>query len=158
MADGRPPRAGSMDRKISLKWALLLLAVAIAAGLVAWGLQALRTRSVAQESDEALREQAVQTAQVTARSIATFGNRQIVQEDWGALQDAADELVSQRPLSYVAVVDQRGVAVVHTDRSLRGRRLPEPEEDGELAEASVPAMSATRQVATVRVGANIPQR
>ncbi len=158
MTDDRPAREGFLDRRMTRRWGLILFALAVVAGLIAWSWQALRTRGVAREADEALRAQASQTAEVTARSIATFGNEQIVAEDWGALQRAADELVSQRPLSYIAIANARGAAVVHTDRSLRGKRLPRLKESDEMAEITVPAMNSTRQVATIRVGVKVPER
>jgi len=149
---------GFLNRKITMKWALLLVEVALLAVLVLWALKSFELRSFARNADSAMREQATQTAQVTARSIATFGNRQIVQQDWVGLQDAADQVVSQKPLAYIAIVDAKGIAVVHTNGSLRGKKLSrEPVTEG-VIEASIPAMSATSQVATVRVGVNVKQR
>lgn len=149
---------GFLNRKITMKWALLLVELALLVGLVLWALKSFELRNLAGQADAALRAQATQAAQVTARSIATFGNTQIVQKDWGALQVAADELVSQRPLAYVAIADEKGIAVVHTNRGLRGKRLSDGPVTEGLIEASVPAMSATSQVATVRVGVSVRQR
>jgi sensor histidine kinase regulating citrate/malate metabolism len=152
MTNGTETRSGFLNRKITMRWALLFIEVALLLGLILWMLKAFELRRVTQDFDSALREQATQTAQVTARSIATFGNRQIVEKDWGALQEAADELVVQKPLAYVAIVDAKGIAVVHTDRSMRGRKLVALPESKGLVEASVPAMSATSQAGTVHVG------
>ena len=158
MTNGTETGRGFFNRKITMKWALLLIELALLAGLVLWMLKAFELRGFARNYDSAMREQASQTAQVTARSIATFGNRQIVQADWGALQDAADQVVSQKPLAYVAILDAKGIAVVHTNGSQRGKKLSEGPPTEGVIEASVPAMSATSQVATVRVGVNIGQR
>ena len=152
MSDGT---TGFFGRRITLRWALILLILVILAGLVLWALKAFELRRVTSTYDSTLRTRAAQTAQVSAESIAVFGNRQIVQRDWGALQDAADELVTQKPLAYIAITDARGIAVVHTDRSMRGKKLPKQLETDGLAHARVPAMSMTRQAGTVWVGVNL---
>lgn len=146
---------GFLNRKITMKWALLLVEAALLVGLVLWALRSFELRNLAGQADAALRAQATQTAQATARSIATFGNTQIVGKDWGALQVAADELVSQRPLAYVAIADAKGIAVVHTNRGMLWKKLSDRPATEGVIEASIPAMSATSQVGTVRVGVGV---
>ncbi len=158
MSNDTQTRTGFLGKKITLRWALLWVEVALLIGLVLWALKSFELRNYARTSDSILHEQSVQTAQVTARSIATFGNRQIVEKDWGALQAAADELVVQKPLAYVAIVDAKGIAVVHTNGSMRGKKLTKEPASESLIEASIPAMSATSQVGTVQVGVNVKKR
>lgn len=157
MSNDTQTGTGFLNRKITMKWALLLVELALLLGLVLWALKSFELGRFAGNANWALGVQTNQTAQVTARSIATFGNGQIVAKDWGALQTAADELVAQGPLAYVVIADQKGIAVVHTNRGLLGKKLSNALPlTVRVSEASIPAMSATSQVATIRVGVNLP--
>ena len=142
------PEAGKADYR--------LLIVALA-GFYFWGSKALECRRVADAAEEALKTCASESAGNTARAVSIFANRQIVTEDWAHLQDYADELVGGGAITYVAIVNPDGVAVVHTDRSSLGKEFVKPETPS-VADASVPVMSLTEQVATVRVGVRYRQR
>ncbi len=92
----------------------------------------------------------------TAKAIAIFGNRQIIAQNWQLLQDYADNLVKNEPLTYIAIVDVKNRARVHTNRRFIGKELPSPSETSDVIEVSVPVMDYTKQVAAVRVGVKYP--
>ena len=102
-----------------------------------------------------VRDRTDQLAQSTAHAIAVFGSTQVIAGDWGELQRYADDLVKEKPLAYVAIVNARGIAVVHTDGSFRGQRFEKPKTTRQFANASVPVMNLTKKEATVWVGANV---
>ena len=152
MADSKPTREGFLDRRIRVKWVLVFLALGVLAGLSAWVLQTVLGRARESLYRSAMMTQAHESAEAVARSIAVFGNTQIVSGNWSDLQEYADETVQNERLAYIAIVNPAGVAVVHTNRSFRGKVFSEPKNTDKVVHASVPAMSRTRQAATVRVG------
>ena len=149
-----PARApGFLDRKMTLRWVLILLGVVVVAGLVLWALKALECGRIAADCRERLRESTAQCAEDVARAIAVVGNRQIVDARFESLQDYADNLVRHKPIAYIAIVDVSGKAVVHTDRKLLGKPWKAPEQDGKTVTAWVPVMDYTNRVGAVYVGA-----
>ena len=147
----RPERKGFLNRRMTLRWTLILLLIAVLAGVYFWGSKALECRRVAGEAEQALKTCASESAGNTARAVSIFANRLIVTEDWAHLQEYADEIVGGGAITYVGIVNPDEVAVVHTDRSLLDKEFVEPSNES-VARASVPVMSLTKQVATVRVG------
>ena len=141
-----------LDRRIALRWMLILLVAAVLAGLVLWAMQGFRLRAQESLHQSALSSQAKGSAEAVARSIAVFGNAQIVDGNWSALQEAADEAIGSGQMAYIAIVNPAGIAVVHTNRSFRGKAFTEPTDTAKVVHASVPAMSRTRRAATVHVG------
>lgn len=147
----RPERGGFLSRKIALRWTLILALVLVMLGAYQWGSKALECRRVVGAAEKALNTCASRSAGNTARAVSIFANRQIVAKDWARLQEYADQLVGGGAIVYLAIVNPEGIAMVHTDRSLLGKEYVEPADES-VAHASVPAMSLTKQVATVRVG------
>lgn len=145
------PRASLLDRKISLRWVLILLAVVVLAALVLWILKALDCSRAIQQRERESAERTRVYARTLATAVALFGNRQIVARDYDTVQHYADRLVGREGVAYVGVTDASGRAVVHTNRKLRGALLLVIPERG-VADASVPVMDLTRQAATVHVG------
>ena len=127
---------------------LIFLAIIIIAWAVTWGWKSV-------ECSRQIRTRTTELAQDTAHAISVFGSKQIIAGNWGDLQSFADDLVREKPLAYVAIVNAKGVAVVHTNRSLRDQPFAEPKNTRSMVNASVPVMNLTKQAATVWVGANI---
>ena len=146
------------SRTVSLKWLLVVVGVVAIVGIAAYGWKSSECNRMSEQYDNRLRESASRSAEMVGRAIGSFGNKQIVAGDWGVLQESADEMVKGESVVYVAILDREGVAVVHTDRSFRGGKFREPEGTKNAVHASIPVMSLTRQVATVRVGVNVSQR
>jgi sensor histidine kinase regulating citrate/malate metabolism len=136
---------------IRFRWFLLALAIVILIAFAAWTWESW-------QCNKSLRAQASQSARNVAHVIAVFGSNQIVSGNWEALQDYANDLVREEPLAYVAIVNPTGIAVVHTDASLKGKPYPQAKDTSSVVNASVPVMRYTRQVAEVRVGVSIPER
>jgi len=156
MEEVKTERRGFLSLRITLRWTLILmLIVALVCGYF-WGTTALKCRRAVAQAEEALERCASESADNAARAVSIFANRQIVTEDWAHLQESADELVGGPSIKYLAIVDPKGIAVVHTDRSLLGKEFVEPEDES-LAGAEMPVMSRTKQVATVRVGVRYGQ-
>lgn len=152
----RPERRGFLSRRMTLRWTLILVLIVVLAGAYFWGSKALECARVAGEAEQALKTCASESADNTARAVSIFANRLIVTEDWAHLQEYADEVVGGGAIVYVAIVNPDGLAVVHTDRSLLNKEFVEPGNKS-IAHASVPVMSFTKQVATVRVGVRYGQ-
>ena len=127
---------------------LIFLAIIIIAWAVTWGWKSV-------ECSRQIRTRTTELAQDTAHAISVFGSKQIIAGNWGDLQSFADDLVREKPLAYVAIVNAKGVAVVHTNRSLRDQPFAEPKNTRSTVNASVPVMNLTKQAATVWVGAKI---
>ena len=127
---------------------LIFLAIIIIAWAVTWGWKSV-------ECSRQIRTRTTELAQDTAHAISVFGSKQIIAGNWGDLQSFADDLVREKPLAYVAIVNAKGVAVVHTNASLRDQPFAEPKNTRRMVNASVPVMNLTKQAATVWVGANI---
>lgn len=142
---------GFLDKRITLRSTLITVAVVAVAGLIFWGIKALECSSIASKCDQSIEKCTAQAAQNMAATIAVVGNQQIADEKWESLQECADDLAGQKPVAYIAIVDPRGRAAVHTDRSLLRKKWREPDEPG-VVSASVPAMRFTEQVGTVHVG------
>lgn len=152
MNDSISPKKGFLDRRITLRWALILLALVVVAALVLWVSQAMALRSLKASSQADLAAAQREVADQVAGAIATFGNRQIVQGNWEELQQYADQAVTRGGLAYVAIVNTDGMAEVHTDRAFQGKPFAEPVEGGGVNHASVPVMNLTSRVGTVWVG------
>jgi hypothetical protein len=152
------PNESISSRSVSLKWLLVAVGVVAIVGIAAYWWKSSECDRMSEQYDQSLRESAFQSAEMVGRAIGTFGNKQIVAGDWGVLQEYADELVKVKPVPYVAILNREGVANVHTDRSFRGGKFREPEKTDNAVHASIPVMSLTRQVATIRVGVNVGQR
>ena len=150
----RTPRTGLLDRLITLRWALIFLAIAILGGLAISVRESVQARRQQAMYRSVIKAQSTQSAEAIARTIATFGNAQIVDSNWTDLQQYADEVVANSRVTYVAIANRAGVAVVHTNRSFRGKLIAETKDTAQVVHASVPAMSRTRQVATVWVALN----
>ncbi|MEN6584199.1 MAG: hypothetical protein ABFD54_17275 [Armatimonadota bacterium] len=147
---------GNDGKKVGLKWLVIAVVVVALLGAAAWWWQSSECSRLSDQRDKDIRASAERSAQTVARTIATFGNRQIIADNWEALQRYADDLVKAKSVAYVAILNSEGVAVVHTNRSFKGSKLAAPPKGGgAVAHASVPAMNLTKQVATVRVGINV---
>ena len=142
MMNRRSTRRG----RAAVGW-LIFLAIIIVAWFVTWAWKSV-------ECNRQIRARTSELAQDTAHAIAVFGGKQIIAGNWGDLQTFADDLVSEKPLAYVAIVNTKGVAVVHTNASLRVQPFEEPKNTRRVVNASVPVMNLTKQAATVWVGAN----
>ena len=143
---------GFLEKRISLRWTLILLGIVVLAGVILWAIKALECGSIASRCDQTVRNCTAQAAENMARAIAVVGNQQIADEKYESLQEYADELVKDKAVAYIAIVDTRGRAVVHTDRSLLRKKWREPKEGPGVVPVSVPVMRFTKQVATVHVG------
>ena len=139
-----------MKRSISVKAALILIAIVAVAGLAAYLAKSLETRRIKSEADQALAYQTQKMAENLAQAIALFATRDIAEDNLSLVQDYSDELVRAKEILYIAVVDTEGTAVVHTDRSLRDQQFREPDDDSVDRQAAVVPLN--RQVATVYVG------
>ena len=126
---------------------LIFLAIILIAWFVTWAWKSV-------EYGRQIRLCTSELAQDTAHATAVFGSKQIIAGNWGDLQSFAEDLVKEKPLSYVAIVDTKGVAVVHTNASFHNKPFAEPKNTRGTVNASVPVMNLTRQAATVWVGAN----
>ena len=126
---------------------LIFLAIIVIAWLVTWAWKSV-------ECGRQVKTRTTELAQDTAHATAVFGGKQIIAGNWGDLQDFAEDLVKEKPLAYVAIVNPEGVAVVHTNASLRGKPFAEPKDTRRTVNASVPVMNLTKRAATVWVGAN----
>ncbi|MGB9587216.1 MAG: hypothetical protein ACPL7O_03465, partial [Armatimonadota bacterium] len=87
-------------------------------------------------------------------AVATFGSERIAEKDWSELQTYADATVRNRVVAYIAIVDSKGIAVVHTDRSLLEQEFSQPREKA-VVSASAPVALDSDQAATVWVGIRI---
>ena len=143
---------GFLEKRITLRWTLIILAVVIVAALILWAIKALECSSIASKCDQAIEKCTGQAAENMAATIAVVGNQQIADEKWESLQECADDLVRQKTVAYIAIVDPSGRAVVHTDRSLLRKKWQKPDEPADVVSASVPVMRFTEQVGTVHVG------
>ncbi len=150
----RTPRPGLLDRRITFRWALIFFVIAVLGGLAISVRESVQARRIQTQHRSEMTTQATRSAEAIARTIATFGNAQIVEGNWTDLQQYADEVVANSRVTYVAIVNRAGVTVVHTNRSFRGRAFTEPEDTAQVVHASVPAMSRTTQVATVWIAVN----
>ena len=145
-------------RNVSLKWFFISMGIVALLGIVS-GLWQWSARSgMSAEYKLLMKDTSHQSALTVGRSIAAFGNKQIVAGNWEQLQEYADELVRANTLDYVAIVNQKGVAAVHTNRSYKGIKFAEPEDTDLSVHASVPAMNLTRQVGTISVGERVPSK
>ena len=143
---------GILQKRITLKWTLILLGLVVIAGAILWAIKAVECGAIAQNSRSELAACANRAAENMARAVAVVGNRQIVEEDYGKLQDYADSLARGKSVDYIAIVDSSGKTVVHTNRSLLGGQWTEPENASGVVTGSAKAMDFTDQVATVYVG------
>lgn len=139
-------------RKISLKCALILWGVIVVVGLVGWTWKSMECERIAAQSAKALGEQIAVSARDQAHTISVFGSNLVGRQDWETIQDYADQVVKQDSIAYVAIVDQKGVSVIHTNRSLRGKQFVGPAAGGDVVDGSEHVMSYTKQIATVHVG------
>ncbi|OFX14260.1 MAG: hypothetical protein A2Z18_04365 [Armatimonadetes bacterium RBG_16_58_9] len=153
-AQGTQPR-GLLQKRITVKWTLILLGIVIIAGFVFWAIKAVECGSIANDCRRDIRTCTSRAAGNMARAIAVVGNRQIVEKDYGNLRDYFDTLAKGDSVSYIAIVDSGGRAVVHTDRSVLGKRWSKPEENEGEVTASADVMDFTDQVATVYVGMRV---
>ncbi|HET6457040.1 MAG TPA: hypothetical protein VFI02_21790 [Armatimonadota bacterium] len=128
-------------------WLIFFVIIILAFGAM-WGWKSI-------ECGRQIRDRTTELAQDTAHAISVFGSKQIIAGNWGDLQSFAEDLVKEKPLAYVAIVNAKGVAVVHTNASLRDQPFAEPKNTRSMVNASVPVMNLTKQAATVWVGANI---
>lgn len=151
-------RPAFMDRPVKLKFVLVIVVVLILAAVVALAVQAVdHSREMSRVRKQAL-ERAETTASVLAHAIAVFGNEMIVNKEYNQLQDYADNLISAKEcgdISYIAVVDNEGTAVVHTDRGFTGRPFSGAQGGEDAAQGAAKVMDLTRQVGTVYVGIRI---
>ena len=136
----------SRHGRAAVGW-LIFLAIIIIAWAVTWGWKSV-------ECSRQIRARTSELAQDTAHAIAVFGSKQIIAGNWGDLQTFADDLVREKPLAYVAIVNTEGVAVVHTNAGFRNKPFAEPKNTRNMVNASVPVMNLTKQAATVWVGVN----
>ena len=146
---------GLLQKRITLKWTLILLGVIIIASAILWAIKAVECGSIAGSAQESLTTCASRAAQNMARAIAVVGNRQIVDEEYDKVQDYADSLVKDASVDYIAIVNSSGEAVVHTNRGLLGGRWTEPKSDSGIVTADARVMDFTDQVATVYVGMTV---
>ncbi len=146
---------GLLQKRITLKWTLILLGAVVIAGAILWAIKAVECGSIARNNRTELTACANRAAENMARAIAVVGNRQIVEEEYDKLQDYADALVKDRSVAYIAIVGPSGKAVVHTNRSLLGETWTEPKGDSGVVTASAKVMDFTDQVATIYVGVTV---
>jgi len=145
---------GFLDRKISLRWMLIILGVVVLAGLVFCAMKALDYSALNARLETSKQENLKACAANVAVTIATLANQQIVEEEYEDLQKYVDRLVGSEQTSrilYIAVVNKDGVAVVHTNSAHRGKKFAEADEETGTVRAVVPAMDYTKQVASVHV-------
>jgi len=140
------PQPSARHGRAAVAW-LIFLAIIIVAWFVTWAWKSV-------ECGRQVRTRTTELAQDTAHATAVFGGKQIIAGNWGDLQSFAEDLVKEKPLAYVAIVNAKGVAIVHTDASLRDKPFAEPKDTRSVVNASVPVMNLTTQEATVWVGAN----
>lgn len=145
-----------MDRPIKLKFVLVIAGLLIAAALVILVAQYVGHSGEMSLAREQLRESAETKASILAHAVSVFGNKMIVAKEYNQLQEYADNLIASKDakdILYIAVVDQGGQAVVHTDRRYRGRSFSgDIAEPGVLTQASAKVMDLTKQAGTVYVG------
>ena len=141
------PAAGpaSQPRMIRLKWAMWIAVVLVLALVVLWAVKSIQCNG-------ALKTQAEQSAQNLASAIAAFANKDIVARNYRDLQDYSDNLVRNKPIAFIAIIDSRDRVVVHTNREFLGKRVDDLAGTSGVVEASVPVMDITKQAGTVRVG------
>ena len=132
--------------RAAVAW-LILVAIVILAWAVTWGMKSI-------QCSREIRSRTSELAQDTAHATAVFGSKQIIAGNWGDLQSYAEDLVGEKPLSYVAIVNTQGIAVVHTNAGLRDKPFEAPMNSSRMVSASVPVMNLTKQAATVWIGVN----
>jgi sensor histidine kinase regulating citrate/malate metabolism len=138
----RPPRM------IRLKVAAWIVIVLIVALVVVWLAKTMECRG-------ALEAQAKRSAQNLATAIAAFGNRDIRARSYSDLQIYSDDLVPNKPIAFIAIIDSRGRVVVHTNREFLGKRASDLPPPRGVAEASAKVMGVTQQAGTVLVGVRL---
>lgn len=143
-------RSSTQQSKKGRKWILIFIGVLILAVLIGWAWQSYKF-------GRSMRHFAEGCAQSLANGIAMFGSERIANKDWSELQSYADTTVRNHVVAYIAIVDSRGAAVVHTDRSLLDQEIIRPRERG-VVSASAPVALDSNQAATVWVGIRIPNQ
>lgn len=144
----RPAEPARTPRMIRLKVALWVVVVLIIAAAAIWGWKSLVCSS-------ALYDRTEQFARTLATAIAAFGNKDVAAKNYSDLQRYSDDLVQQKLVSFVAIVDSRGRVVVHTNRAYLGRSAKDLTTPSGVVEGSAKVMGVTQQVGTVLVGLKV---
>ena len=106
------------DRKrgaAAVGWLIFIVIILIAWGAT-WGWKSI-------ECGRQVKGRTTELAQDTAHAIAVFGSKQIIAGNWGDLQSFADDLVKEKPLAYVAIVNTKGVVFVSTNSITQGEQV-----------------------------------
>lgn len=156
MPEDTQTRRGFLDKTIRVKWMLILLGVVVLAGLGFWLAKARECGRIADKYETRLNASVSRSAENLATTIATVGNQAVVNRRWTDLQQYADKLVQRKPLTYIAITDDNGIARVHTNRAYLGKKYEQPQDTPDVIQASSPVTDQTRQVATVYIGMNQP--
>ncbi len=113
-----------------------------------WGMQLVATHS----AKTALHESRLENAQSLAASIALFSRDMIVDEDYEALQKAADKLVEERPVAYVSFSDASDKIVVHTNRRYLDKDKSDMDDLPNVVSAESEVVVSKSTVGTIVVG------
>jgi len=160
-------KRGFMDRPVRLRWLLDVALVLVVAALVVFGIQAWSARAIKLAARRGVADQIKLKGEAVARTIAVTARQDILNGEYGRLQEYFVDMVSQRDILYLIVMTTDGTAVVHTDAKFRFKKLDDEVAKKALAanetlvqdleatrtcDIAVPVMSFTRKTAVVRVG------
>jgi hypothetical protein len=160
-------KRGFMDRPVRLRWLAYVALVLIIAALVVLGIQAWSVRTVKLQAQAGAASQIKLKGEAVARTIAVTARQDILNGEYGRLQEYFADLVTQPDMLYLIVMTTDGTAVVHTDTKFRSRKLEDEVAKRAVAaddmlvqvlkatktyDIAVPVMSFTRKAAVVRVG------
>ncbi|MEN6520870.1 MAG: hypothetical protein ABFD46_06945 [Armatimonadota bacterium] len=167
MEETLPVKPGFLDRKVRFKWPLYFIVVLILAGLVLYGVMSWQAAIVKGRARDMIRSEIRSKGEAIAETIAITSRDDIRNGNFDKLQEYFSDLVKQKDLQYIIVMQPNGQAVVHTNSRYRGTLLKDDlsgraleitsiravdVKDQGLYDVAVPVMSFTRRAAIVRVG------
>lgn len=156
-----------LDRPVRRKWLLYVSGFLILVFLIAYGLLSWKMHVLKNDAKQAVMDQIRLRAETVAHTIAVTSRQDVLNANYKDLQTYFADVVGQRDISYIAVVNTQGVAVVHTDAKFRGKKLTgdtnvkadaaqeqitQTIESDKLYDVAVPVMGLTERAAVVRVG------
>ncbi|MEN6371127.1 MAG: hypothetical protein ABFD64_03855 [Armatimonadota bacterium] len=160
-------RPAFLDRKVKLRWPLYFIGVLILAGLVLYGVMFWQTATIKSRARDMIQSEIRSKGEAIAETIAVTSRDDIKNGNFDKLQEYFSDLVKQKDIQYIIVMQPNGQAIVHTNTRYRGTRLIDElsqkaleitsvqatdVKDQKLYDVAVPVMSFTRRIAVVRVG------
>ncbi|MFQ3548927.1 MAG: hypothetical protein SNJ70_04190 [Armatimonadota bacterium] len=156
METQKETRKSFLQKRITLKVFLIILAIIIILFFVLLIKQFMITRNIISYANKQIIEISTQSAENMARSIAVVGNEYLLDENYEQMQRYVDDLVKTSNIAYIAVLDKKNIAKVHTNRNDIGKKLDDLNKDKNMIHVSVPVMSFTEQIGIVAIGTEQP--